>query len=68
MEQIKILIDYIGTWYQLWEIGLFICGRIVMFNQLFLNGIIAGNIYELVALGFAIVYRTVKFFNVTQWE
>ncbi len=31
--------------------------------QLLLNGIIAGSIYALVALGFTIIYRTVKFFH-----
>lgn len=34
-----------------------------MTNQLILNGIIAGSIYALVALGFTIIYRTVKFFH-----
>jgi branched-chain amino acid transport system permease protein len=34
-----------------------------MFQQLLLNGIIAGSIYALVALGFTIIYRTVKFFH-----
>ena len=34
-----------------------------MLNQLILNGIIAGSIYSLIALGFSIIYRTVKFFN-----
>ncbi|MEW6607723.1 MAG: branched-chain amino acid ABC transporter permease [bacterium] len=34
-----------------------------MFNQLFLNGIIAGSIYALIALGFTVIYRTVKFFH-----
>ena len=34
-----------------------------MFHQLFLNGIIAGSIYALVALGFTMIYRTVKFFH-----
>ena len=32
-------------------------------NQLILNGIIAGSIYALVALGFTVIYRTVKFFH-----
>lgn len=36
-----------------------------MFNQLFSNGIIAGTIYALVALGFTAIYRTVKFFYFT---
>jgi len=31
--------------------------------QLVLNGIIAGSIYALIALGFALIYRTVKFFH-----
>ncbi len=34
-----------------------------MIQQLILNGIIAGSIYALVALGFTIIYRTVKFFH-----
>ena len=34
-----------------------------MIQQLFLNGIIAGSIYALIALGFAVIYRTVKFFH-----
>jgi len=34
-----------------------------MILQLILNGIIAGSIYALVALGFTVIYRTVKFFN-----
>jgi branched-chain amino acid transport system permease protein len=34
-----------------------------MFQQLILNGIIAGGIYALIALGFTVIYRTVKFFN-----
>jgi len=34
-----------------------------MINQLIINGVIAGSIYALVALGFAIIYRTVKFFH-----
>lgn len=34
-----------------------------MIPQLVLNGIIAGAIYALVGLGFALVYRTVRFFN-----
>ncbi len=32
-------------------------------NQLLLNGLIAGSIYALVALGFAVIYRTVRFFH-----
>lgn len=31
--------------------------------QLIINGLIAGSIYALVALGFTIIYRTVKFFH-----
>lgn len=34
-----------------------------MINQLIINGLIAGSIYALVALGFTLIYRTVKFFN-----
>ena len=34
-----------------------------MLRQLFINGIIAGSVYALVALGFTIIYRTVKFFH-----
>lgn len=34
-----------------------------MFQQLLLNGLIAGSTYALVALGFTIIYRTVKFFH-----
>lgn len=34
-----------------------------MIRQFFLNGIIAGSIYSLVALGFAIIYQTVRFFH-----
>ena len=34
-----------------------------MFFQLLINGIIAGAIYALVALGFTVIYRTVKFFH-----
>ena len=34
-----------------------------MFNQLLLNGIISGSIYALIALGFAIIYKTVRFFH-----
>ena len=33
-----------------------------MINQLILNGIIAGSVYILVAVGFAVIYRTVRFF------
>jgi branched-chain amino acid transport system permease protein len=34
-----------------------------MFSQLLLNGIIAGSIYGLIAIGFTVIYRTVKFFH-----
>ncbi len=34
-----------------------------MFKQLLLNGIIAGSIYALIAIGFTVIYRTVKFFH-----
>ena len=34
-----------------------------MIEQLIANGLIAGSIYALTALGFAIIYRTVKFFH-----
>ncbi|MBM4067264.1 MAG: hypothetical protein FJ266_16790 [Planctomycetes bacterium] len=34
-----------------------------MFNQLLLNGIIAGSIYALIALGFTIIYKTVRSFQ-----
>jgi len=34
-----------------------------MIQQLVSNGIIAGSIYALVAIGFTIIYRTVKFFH-----
>ncbi len=34
-----------------------------MLKQLLLNGLISGSIYALVALGFAIIYRTVRFFH-----
>ena len=34
-----------------------------MTNQLVLNGIIEGSIYALIAIGFAVIYRTVKFFH-----
>jgi branched-chain amino acid transport system permease protein len=32
-------------------------------QQLLVNGLIAGGIYALVALGFSVIYRTVKFFH-----
>jgi branched-chain amino acid transport system permease protein len=34
-----------------------------MLSQLFINGIIAGSIYSLIALGFALIYSTVRFFH-----
>jgi branched-chain amino acid transport system permease protein len=34
-----------------------------MLQQLVLNGIVAGSAYSLVALGFALIYRTVRFFH-----
>jgi len=34
-----------------------------MFRQIILNGIIAGTIYTLIALGFTLIYRTIKFFH-----
>ncbi len=34
-----------------------------MLQQLILNGIIAGSIYALIAIGFTVIYRTVKFFH-----
>jgi branched-chain amino acid transport system permease protein len=34
-----------------------------MMGQLVWNGIVAGSIYALTALGFVIIYRTVKFFH-----
>jgi len=34
-----------------------------MLKQLVFNGIIAGSIYALVAIGFTVIYRTVKFFH-----
>ncbi len=36
-----------------------------MFSQFFVNGVIAGIIYAITALGFSIIYRTVKFFHFT---
>ncbi len=32
-------------------------------TQLLLNGLIAGSIYALIALGFSTIYRSVKFFH-----
>jgi len=34
-----------------------------MVQQLIVNGIIAGGIYALIAIGFTIIYRTVRFFH-----
>lgn len=34
-----------------------------MLEQLILNGIIAGSIYSLVAIGFALIYQTTRFFH-----
>ncbi len=34
-----------------------------MVQQLIINGIIAGSIYALIAIGFTVIYRTVKFFH-----
>ncbi len=34
-----------------------------MFSQLFLNSIIAGSIFTLIALGFSLIYSTTKFFH-----
>jgi branched-chain amino acid transport system permease protein len=34
-----------------------------MVEQLLLNGVIAGSIYSLVALGFALIYETTRFFH-----
>ncbi|NVL89910.1 MAG: branched-chain amino acid ABC transporter permease [Desulfobacterales bacterium] len=34
-----------------------------MFCQLLVNAVIAGSIYALIALGFTVIYRTVKFFH-----
>jgi branched-chain amino acid transport system permease protein len=34
-----------------------------LLQQLILNGIIAGSIYALIAIGFTVIYRTVKFFH-----
>lgn len=34
-----------------------------MIQQLILNGLIAGSIYSLIALGFTVIYRAVKFFH-----
>lgn len=34
-----------------------------MLQQLILNGVIAGSIYALIAIGFAVIYSTVRFFH-----
>lgn len=34
-----------------------------MIEQFIINGLIAGSIYALIAIGFTIIYRTVKFFH-----
>jgi len=34
-----------------------------MTQQLIVNGVIAGSIYSLIAIGFTVIYRTVKFFH-----
>ena len=34
-----------------------------MLPQLFVNGLIAGSIYALVALGFGVIYSTTRFFH-----
>lgn len=34
-----------------------------MLNQLLPNGIIAGSIYSLIALGFSLIYQTTRFFH-----
>jgi hypothetical protein len=33
-----------------------------MLEQVLLNGLIAGSIYSLVALGFSLIYQTTRFF------
>ncbi len=34
-----------------------------MIEQLIVNGLVAGGIYALIAIGFALIYRTVRFFH-----
>ena len=34
-----------------------------MLQQVLINGLISGSIYTLISLGFAIIYRTVRFFH-----
>lgn len=36
-----------------------------MIEQFFLNGIIAGSIYAFIAIGFTLIYKTVRFFHFT---
>ena len=38
-----------------------------MIRQLAINGFISGGIYALIALGFSVIYRTVKFFHFAHW-
>ena len=35
----------------------------MMFFQFIANGVIAGAMYSAIALGFSVIYRTVKFFH-----
>ncbi len=39
-----------------------------MLYQLLFDGLIVGSIYALIALGFTIIYRTVKFFRFADGE
>jgi branched-chain amino acid transport system permease protein len=34
-----------------------------MLNQLLIDGVIIGSVYALIALGFSIIYKTVRFFH-----
>jgi branched-chain amino acid transport system permease protein len=34
-----------------------------MVSQLALNGLLSGSIYAVIAIGFAVIYRTVRFFH-----
>ena len=34
-----------------------------MLNQIIINALISGSIYALIALGFTVIYITVRFFN-----
>ena len=36
-----------------------------MFPQLFVNGLVAGGVYSLVALGFGLIYSNTRFFHFT---